>query len=179
MLLAVDGEVFLTPEQRIAVVAEAIAWVEAKTPYMPHAKLKGLGCDCATFILCVYRDLGMVEDVDAGCYSIQAHLHKPLTPAHEQLLTQYVDTILRFADEIPEAEAQPGDMVLFKTARAFAHGAIVINWPTVAHAAIGHGVVFADVSIDPHLKPPRERRFFRRNFAKPTTEAQRHGESQG
>jgi cell wall-associated NlpC family hydrolase len=164
----VDGELFLTSEQRTAVVDEAKAWVTARTPYMPHAKLKGLGCDCATFILCVYRDLGMVEDVDPGCYSIQAHLHKPLTPAHEQLLTQYVDTILRYADEIPEAEAQPGDMVLFKTARAFAHGAIVIDWPTVAHAAIGHGVVFADVSIDPHLQR-RERRFFRRNFNKNLT----------
>jgi cell wall-associated NlpC family hydrolase len=156
----------LSAEQRIAVVDEATAWVTAHTPYMPHAKLKGLGCDCATFILCVYRDLGMVEEVDHGCYSIQAHLHKPMSEAHERLLTQYVDTILRYADEIPEAEAQPGDMVLFKTARAFAHGAIVIDWPTVVHATIGHGVVFADVSIDPHLKPPRERRFFCRNFSK-------------
>jgi cell wall-associated NlpC family hydrolase len=173
----------LSSEQRLAVVDEAKAWVAARTPYMPHAKLKGLGCDCATFILCVYRDLGLMEDTELGAYSIQAHLHKPISAdawrkaglseseagktaeAHERLLTQYVDTILRYADEITEAEVQPGDMVLFKTARAFAHGAIVIDWPTVAHAAIGQGVVFADVSIDPHLQR-RERRFFRRNFSK-------------
>jgi cell wall-associated NlpC family hydrolase len=155
----------LTPEQRAAVVAEAKAWVDAHTPYIPHAKRKGLGCDCATFILCVYRDLGLVEDVDPGAYSIQAHLHRPRNPEHAKLLRQYEDTILRYADEITEAEAQPGDMVLFKTARAFAHGAIVIEWPMVVHAAIGQGVVFADVQLDPHLRG-RERRFFRRNFSK-------------
>jgi cell wall-associated NlpC family hydrolase len=164
----ISGEKLLTPEQRALVVQEAREWVTARTPYRPHAKLKGIGCDCATFILCVYRDLGLVEDVDHGAYSIQAHLHKPLNEAHERLLTQYVDTILRYADEIPEAEAQPGDMVLFKTAHAFAHGAIVINWPNVVHSCVGHGVMFADVSTDPHLKG-RERRFFRRNFLKPFT----------
>lgn len=155
----------MTPGQRLAVVAEARSWVDAHTPYIPHAKLKGLGCDCATFILCVYRDLGLIGDFDPGAYSIQAHLHKPLNEEHEKQLTQYVDTILRYADEIPESEALPGDMVLFKVARAFAHGAIVIEWPIVAHAAIGHGVVLADVNTDPQLRG-RQRRFFRRNFSK-------------
>jgi cell wall-associated NlpC family hydrolase len=162
----ISGE-FLTPEQRVAVVDEAKAWVIADTPYIPHGKLRGVGCDCATFILCVYRDLGLVEDVDPGAYSIQAHMHRPLNDDHARLLRQYEDTILHYADEIPEAEAQPGDMVLFKVARAYAHGAIVVNWPWVIHSTIGQGVVFADVSTDPHLKDRRRTaRFFRRNFNK-------------
>ncbi len=164
---AISGERFLTPEQRLTVVAEAKDWVSARTPYIAHAKLKGIGCDCASFILAVYANVGMVEDVDLGWYSIQAHLHKPLNDEHAKQQRQYEDTILRYADEIPEAEAQPGDMVLFKTARAFAHGAIVIECEplTVAHAHIGLGVIFSEVNRDPHLRG-REHKFFRRNFSK-------------
>lgn len=147
----------LTPEQRAAVVTEAISWVEARTPYRAHAQLKGLGCDCATFIICIYRDLGIIPALDPGNYSVQAHLHTDTT--------EYVDTILKYCDEIPEAEAQPGDLVLWKVARAFAHGGIVIDFPTVIHSMTKHGVIYSNANLDDFLLR-RQRRFFRRNFLK-------------
>jgi cell wall-associated NlpC family hydrolase len=157
----------LTPEQRLAVVAEARAWVEAHTPYIPHAKKKGLGCDCATFILCVYRDLNLVPEIELGNYSIQAHLHSATT--------EYEETILQYAEEIQEAEAEPGDLVLWKVARAYAHGGIVVNFPTVIHSMQKHGVVYSDANVDAFLKG-RPRRFFRR---KPLSEVANPEPSEG
>lgn len=135
----------LTNEQRIQVVQEAQAWVEAKTPYVPQGKRRGLGCDCATFILCVFRDLGLVPDVDLGDYSIQAHLHK------DTVTTQYIDTVREYATEIPEAEAKPGDVVLFRVAHAFAHSGIITAGSTIVHAMNRIGVVYSDYNIDSFL----------------------------
>jgi cell wall-associated NlpC family hydrolase len=149
---------FLTPEQRTSIVTEAREWVEAHTPYIPHGKLKGIGCDCATFILCVYHSLGLVPEIDIGEYSIQAHLHSADT--------QYADTILKYSDEIREPEALPGDLVLWRVARAFAHGGIVVAFPQVIHSMNKHGVIYSDANVDDFLKG-RPRRFFRRNFLKP------------
>jgi cell wall-associated NlpC family hydrolase len=127
--------------------------VEAQTPYVPHAKLKGAGCDCATFIICVYRDLALIPaDFDPGNYSIQAHLHSADT--------QYVDTVLQYADEITEAEAQPGDLVLWRVARAYAHGGIIVDFPVVIHSMNKHGVIYSNANLDSFLKN-RHRRFFR------------------
>lgn len=159
--MAID-KVLPTAEDRERVVAEARSWVEAHTPYIPHARLKGLGCDCGSFILCVYRDLGLAPDVDLGNYSVQAHLHRADT--------QYIDTILRYADEITAAEALPGDLVVWKVARAYAHGAIVVSPPSsgrfmVIHSMNKLGVIYSDASIESFLKN-RPRRFFRRNFSK-------------
>jgi cell wall-associated NlpC family hydrolase len=151
---------FLTALQRTEVIREAEAWVTSRTPYQPHAQLKGLGCDCATFILCVYRNCGLIPEIDPGSYSIDEHLHINTT--------KYVDTILKYSDEITEQDAQPGDLVLFRVARAFAHGAIVTSFPTVIHSMVKHGVIFSNADLDSFLLR-RPRRFFRRNFLKPFT----------
>lgn len=143
----------LTPEQREQVIAEGKEWVELRTPYVPHAKLKGAGCDCATFIICIYRSLGLIPaDFDPGSYSIQAHLHRDDT--------QYVDTVLQYADEITEPEAQPGDLILWRVARAYAHGGIIVAFPLVIHSMNKHGVIYSDANLDSFLKN-RPRRFFR------------------
>jgi cell wall-associated NlpC family hydrolase len=143
----------LTPEQRDEAVAEAKEWVRLKTPYVPHAKLKGLGCDCATFIICIFQALGLIPKAfDPGNYSIQAHLHRNDT--------QYVETVLQFADEITEAEVQPGDIVLWKVARAYAHGGIIVDWPNVIHSMNQLGVIYSNSNVDSFLSK-RPRRFFR------------------
>jgi cell wall-associated NlpC family hydrolase len=150
-------QITLTDTQRAAVVAEAIAWVEARTPYVPHARIMGLGCDCATFILCVYRQVGLIPEIDPGNYAVDAHLHTETT--------EYVDTILRFADEITEPEVQPGDLVLWLTAKAYAHGGIAVDFPTVIHSMMKHGVIYSNANVDNFFQR-RKRRFFRRNFSK-------------
>lgn len=143
-----------TQEERELIVKTAREWVEARTPYIPQGKLKAIGCDCATFVLCVYRDLGLVPDLDLGNYSIQAHLHR------NTVTTQYIDTVREYADEITEEEAQPGDLVLFRVAYAFAHSGIVVEGTTVAHAMNQHGVIYSDYKKEAFLLN-RPRKFFR------------------
>jgi len=93
-------------------------------------------------------------------YSIQVHLHKQDT--------QYVDTILEWAVEIPEAEAAPGDLVLYKVAHAFAHGGIIVEWPgVIIHAMQRAGVIYSHGTEDCFLLR-RPRRFFRVKKPNPT-----------
>jgi cell wall-associated NlpC family hydrolase len=108
--------------------------------------MKGIGCDCATFLVCIYRELGLIPpDFDPGFYDINAHLHKnTVTP-------QYIDTVRRFAKEIPEADARPGDLVLFRVAHAFAHGGIVVDYPVIIHSMNRHGVIYSDMKQDSFL----------------------------
>lgn len=143
----------LTTEQREQIVRESREWVEAKTPYIPQGQLKGIGCDCATFVLCVYRGLGLVPQIELGNYSTQAHLHK------ETVTTQYIDTVREYAQEIPESQTQPGDLVLFRVAHAFAHSGIVIEGSTIVHSMNRHGVIYSDLNQDSFLKG-RKRLFF-------------------
>src|SRR5581483_12448376 len=144
----------LTEAQRELIVAEAKAWVEARTPYIAQGQLKGIGCDCATFLICTYRELGLIpQEFDPGSYSIQAHLHKAT------VTTQYLYTVREFAVEIPEAEARPGDLVLFRVAHAFAHGGIVLDYPNVVHSMNSKGVIYSDLTRDSFLLK-RPRKFF-------------------
>lgn len=46
----------------------------------------------------------------------------------------------------PERMPLPGDVILCKIGRLFAHGAIVTNWPMIVHAVGGDAVLPQDIS---------------------------------
>lgn len=135
-------------ENRARVVAEAEAWL--RTPYHASARVKGVGVDCAQLPMAVYFAAGEAPRI-AASYAPDWHLHR-----NEEL---YVEWVLRYAREIEEAEVGPGDMVLWKFGRTFSHGAIVKDWPTCIHAAIGVGVTLVDAAGDEELRT-RPKRFF-------------------
>lgn len=123
------------------------------TPYHNRGRVKGAGVDCATLLLNVYVEAGLVEDFDPGPYSPQFFLHRgdPI----------YLQIVERFAREV-EAPL-PGDIVMYWVGRQFAHGAIVLSWPQIIHAYLpshcvcmgeGDNAEFADVEKHP-------RRFYR------------------
>ncbi len=115
-----------TIEQRAAVVAEAMRWIG--TPYHHAAKLFGVGVDCATLIAAVYENVGLIEPVDIPPYSPQWHLHRKIE--------KYKDAVLLRARAIPEADALPGDVVLYRWGHVKAHGGIIgaRGWPFIIHA---------------------------------------------
>jgi cell wall-associated NlpC family hydrolase len=122
-------------EQRERVVAEARAWIG--TPYHSGQRVRGAGVDCAQLPAAVYHAAGMVTEIPVTHYSPQFHLHRS-----EEL---YLAEVLGHAVELPaEATPQPGDFVLWKVGRVFAHGAIVVAWPTIIHSVMGLGVVLDD-----------------------------------
>lgn len=138
--------------QRRRVVTEAYGWLH--TPYHHNQRLKGAGVDCANLPAAVYAAAGAIPDVVPEEYSPQWHIHRD----DERYLGRVVD----LAREITTAP-QPGDFVLWKVGRCYAHGAIVIDWPLVIHAVAEQGVVMGNAERDTFAKKllkDREPRFF-------------------
>jgi hypothetical protein len=115
--------------QRAAVVAEAKSWL--RTPYHHAAMCKGAGVDCAMLPAAVYRAAGLIPDFRIDHYPPDWHLHRDAE--------RYLGIVTRYATEIP-APTGPGDFVLYRWGRAFAHGAIILDWPVIIHAMTGIGV---------------------------------------
>jgi cell wall-associated NlpC family hydrolase len=129
------------PETRAAIVAEALTW--EGTPYMSHARLKGVGVDCALLPASVYEAVGIIPTINPT-YTADWMMHRD-----EE---QFLSFVLPHAREIPEADLQPGDLVIWKFGRTFSHSAIVIDYPTVLHAVIrGGAVIRADMTQDVDL----------------------------
>lgn len=127
---------------RAAVVAAARSWIG--TPYHHAADVKGAGCDCAMLLVRVYCDLGLVAPFDPRPYTRDWMLHR----GEEK----YLGFLLEHAREI--AAPQPGDVILFRFGRCFAHGGIVTRAAplTVVHAfAPAHVVLEEDIERNAEL----------------------------
>jgi cell wall-associated NlpC family hydrolase len=121
---------------RQAVIDEAMTWL--RTPYMSHQRVKGAGTDCAMFPLAVYASLGLIDTPDPlPKYSPYWHLHRS-----EEMYLQWVQQL----GGIEIVQPMPADFAVFKVGRAFAHGAIVLDWPNCIHSQLGMGVVMDDLS---------------------------------
>ena len=96
-------------------VAEARTWL--LTPWHHQARIKGVGVDCAQFLIGVYSACGIVPDIEAGTYPPDWHLHRD-DP-------RFLRHVLAHAD--PVAAAMPGDVAMFRYGRHAAHGAIVLD----------------------------------------------------
>lgn len=124
---------------RSEIVRVANEWVG--TPYRERACIKKKGCECATFLYGVGKEVGLVPQdyvPPGGYYSMaEAFMHRGGDK-------RYLEEVQRFAREITEAEVQPGDIILYQVGRGFSHSAFVIRWPDfVIHAAVKYGVVGA------------------------------------
>ena len=136
-------------EQRAAVVAEARTWLS--TPYHNHARIKGVGVDCANLPAAVYEACGLIPNVQPD-YSAQWFEHRD-----EELFLAFV---LPYATEITRAQVGPGDFAIWKYGRTYSHGALVIDPPVIIHATTAAMCVhLGDMERDDDLGT-RPRRFF-------------------
>ena len=120
-------------EQRTLVVKEALSWVG--TPYRHQAMVKGSGVDCAKILLAVFKEVGLLGDVEMPEYSTQWHLHR----SEEK----YLETISKYLQ--PTTEPKPGDVALFKFGRTVSHSAFLIDYPKVVHAYVNRGVIIDEM----------------------------------
>ena len=104
-------------EQRAAVVAEARRWIG--TPYHHQADVLGAGVDCGMLLVRVYVDCGLVPAFDPRPYPVQWHLHR----SDER----YLGFLIARGIEVEAPE--PGDIVVWRIGRAYAHGGVVTGWP--------------------------------------------------
>ena len=128
-------------EERARVLAVVETWVG--TPFHDCAGIKNVGVDCAHLLARVFEEAELVEKRDIKKYSPQFFLHR----SDEEFLK----TVLSHdCHEITESEVKPGDVILYKVGRCYAHGAIVVQYPTdiihahkasgrVVHSHVEHG----------------------------------------
>lgn len=120
---------------RDKVVKVAYTWL--RTPYHHHARIRGVGVDCATLLLEVYQEVGVIEPIDPGYYSPQWNLNQ-----HKEL---YLEWIRKYCKPIPYGTPKPGDIAMFRFGHTLSHSSIVIDWPLAIHATNGLGVTLVDV----------------------------------
>jgi len=138
---------------RGAIVGEAMEWKATPYHYRPAgtaaavAKLKGVGADCLTFIIGVYYNLGLVEDFEIPFYRPDFMMHSFARDVEGgEAQETYLEGVLTQGHEVERPK--PGDVVLyrFRDGQIFAHGGIVIDWPTrIIHCFRGRfGVIEAN-----------------------------------
>lgn len=118
--------------QRAAVIEEARSWL--RTPYHHQGFVKSAGVDCAFLLVCVYHACDLIPWIDPRPYPPDWHFHRD-----EERYLKWVEQYAR-----PVKTPQPGDLALYKFGRCVSHGAIVVEWPTIIHAARDEGCVIAE-----------------------------------
>ena len=131
---------------RAAIVREARSWIG--TPYRLGGRVKGAGCDCATFIAEVLIACNLAEREGLGIYSHDWFAHTSNERYLMGLLRHTTKTVEAVAHR--SAAAAPGDIILTRLARSkvYNHGGIVTAWPKVIHA-IAPQVEEIDASTHP------------------------------
>jgi cell wall-associated NlpC family hydrolase len=130
--------------QCAAVVAEALTWIN--TPYHYHARVKGVGVDCAQLLCAVYEACGLVPHIDPGNYAHDWHLHRG-----EEVFIGWLERVGAREVLAPDRPV-PGDVVLFKYGRAYSHGGILPESQgelTVVHAYLMRGVIRSRLEDEP------------------------------
>lgn len=125
-------------EQRVAVASEALTWL--KTPYHHHARIKGVGVDCAQLLCGVFEAVGLVEPIATGTYPVDWHMHR-----NEELFSAWLE---RYASP-GRGPLRLGDVLLWRFGRTFSHGSIYIGDGLLIHSYIGRGVILSRADEEP------------------------------
>lgn len=121
--------------QRELVVREALSWVGTAYHHMGRIKASrdanGVivdtgGVDCAQLIWAIFYNCGLTEFLPPAHYPPDWHLNRGLE--------KFMAVVQARAHEV--TVPLPGDVVLYRFGRAFAHGGIVVDpgWPRIVHA---------------------------------------------
>ena len=121
------------------ILSEAQSWI--RTPFHHKAMIKGVGVDCAHFVIGVFHETGLGPDLKVEDYSPDWHLH--------QGGERFLNYLRQYCDQVEDP--QPGDIAMFQFGRCASHAAIVVEWPKVIHAYYGQGVVYTSAD-DVELK---------------------------
>jgi cell wall-associated NlpC family hydrolase len=114
----------LEGDQRRFVVREARSWIG--TPYHPQADIKGAGVDCGMLLVRVFVDTGLCAPFDPRPYADDWYLHR----SEERYLGFIFDRTKEVASPLP------GDVMVFRYGRCYAHGGVVTEASplTIVHA---------------------------------------------
>lgn len=140
-------------EQRRAVVREAATWIG--TPFRHEARVKGAGVDCV-YMPAESYNAAIGYSISPPVYSPQWHLHADKDGKFRELYLEglVAQGFLEISDgkqiepfsaeHFIAALKEPGDFVVVKLAKTYAHGAIILDWPWIIQteaAPMGRGKV--------------------------------------
>ncbi len=138
-------------EQRADVIAEARTWLG--TPWQHQAAIKGDAVDCAMFLISVFQRAGVIGAFDPRPYPRSWFVHQ----GEERFLNSMVSHF--GCIEVPPDEAVPGDIVMYKIGRCYAHGSILVEPQLVIHSFAKNGKVVYTETFDPSLSTLSPRAF--------------------
>jgi len=130
---------------RVAIVAEACSWLGTRYEHMGRVKvvrdetskiIDSGGTDCGQLVYLVFYALGLCKELPLEYYPPDWHIHRDQD--------RYLSIVLERAHEIDPSQAKPGDVVLYRWGRLYAHGGIVVErgeYETIIHASSPDGAV--------------------------------------
>ena len=115
----------LEAEQRASAVRECLTWVG--TPFQDRGFVKGPGgaVDCAMMLVGTYGAAGLIGEFDPRPYPPRWFQHS----SEERFLA-----CLEQLGARETGAALPGDVLVWRFGRTFAHGSVLINAREVCHA---------------------------------------------
>lgn len=125
--------------ERAAVAEEALSWLG--TAYHHHARIKGVGVDCAQLLCGVYEACGLVKPVETGAYAVDWHLH------HSE--EKFSGWMAQYAHLVQDGPLKVGDVCLWRFGRTFSHGSIYVGDDLFVHSYIGRGVMLSRLAEEP------------------------------
>jgi cell wall-associated NlpC family hydrolase len=139
-------------EQRARVVAAARSWIG--TPYVDGGEIKGRNgaIDCARLVKQVFVEAGLVDDFAVAPVVPQWSLHR----GEER----FIAAVCRCGGRQHAGPPQPGDVVIYRVGRCYAHGGVVVGWPTIVHATAATRVVVEADGLGGGLAKPERRPIF-------------------
>jgi cell wall-associated NlpC family hydrolase len=137
--------------QRAAVIAEARTWL--RTPWRHQSNIKGEAVDCAMFLIEIFARAGIIEWFDPRPYPRSWFVHQD-----EERFMNWITDKLHCA-EIPIDEARPGDVVLYRIGRCYAHGTLLVSPQLVIHAFYKNDAVIYTETFDTELSSRKPRAF--------------------
>lgn len=131
--------------ERESVVGSAKAWLG--TQYHHMANRRGIGCDCVTFLRGAFLDAQIGLDIPMMKYYPENwHFHRDVE--------RYMEGLIQYCVEVASVDERPplpADILLFKHARAYSHGALVIDYPKLIHSVKPRGVEYTDLTLNNRL----------------------------
>ena len=113
---------------RTEIIQSAITWLD--TPYHHHARLKGIGVDCAQLVAGVAYEVDLLNDEAISLipnYPTQWHLHN-----REEKLLEALESF--GCTQKSKEDTLPGDIICFQFGRTTSHLGIMISDTQFIHA---------------------------------------------
>ena len=118
---------------RAEVILAAEQWIG--TPYHHHARVMGVGVDCAQLLVAIALEVKLLNARQAELvpnYPPEWHLHN-----REEHLLEYMELMGCVETSTPE----PGDIMCFKFGRTCSHVGILVSPTQFIHACLRSGKV--------------------------------------